>query len=148
MPNGVADAGRIALVCWALATFTLLNWLAIWGREVPEISDWLIDIAQKIILDRALVVNATESASAHVLEGVPKSALRRCESLGRSTLETAGLRISLQMREAARLRDAAPALIFFVKVRTGLAAGSHSRVAKRGTPRSKHKVNAWAVQPT
>jgi len=88
MPNGVANAGWVALVGRTFAAFALLNWLAIGGCEVPEVSNWLIDTTQKIVVDGALVVNATESARAHVLEGVPESALRRCQSLRWSTLKT------------------------------------------------------------
>jgi len=141
MPNGVADAGRVALVCWALATFTLLNWLAIRRCEVPEVGHRLVDAAHKVIVDCTLVVNAAESMGAHTLERVPKSALRRCESLRWSTLKTAGLSMSLQMRQAAGLRNAAPALILCVKVCARLSAGFNNRVVRPTTANLKGFVS-------
>mmetsp|Transcript_66355 Transcript_66355/g.128313 ORF Transcript_66355/g.128313 Transcript_66355/m.128313 type:complete len:433 (+) Transcript_66355:157-1455(+) len=108
MPNGVTNAGGITLVSWALPTFALLDWLAVEGREVPEISHRLVDTTQEIILDLALVMHTIEGSLPHIFESVPESTLGRCKSFS---------------KVATRLRDAALALILCVEVGSRLAGG-------------------------
>merc|ERR1712096_538124 len=100
MPNGVADALWVALVCWALTTFTLLDRLAPGVCEGPEGGYWLIDATQKVILGLTLVMHTTEGFLAFIGEGVPEGPLWRGKSLRTTWWELAS--------EAARwLGDAA-----------------------------------------
>jgi len=75
MPNRVTDARWVALVCWACTAFALLDWLALEVCEVPEVSHWLIDTTQDVILCLTLVIHATERFLTFIGEGVPEGPL-------------------------------------------------------------------------
>jgi len=75
MPDGVANARWVTLICWAGACLSLLDWLSIEICKIPEISHRLVYSTQHIILRLSLVILAVEINLTFIFEGVPEVSL-------------------------------------------------------------------------